>query len=150
MKNAIVILIVISSVFLISFPFFSRGINKDELKTEIKQVEKAFQETLNKQGAAEAFYQFASEEAVVLRGRDSIIMGKEGIRNFYSDSAYINAYAEWAPDFIDISNDGTLAYTYGKYQWKFSDSTGKTTSFSGVFHTVWKRQKDGSWKYVWD
>jgi len=117
---------------------------------KIKEVEKDFQETLNKQGAAEAFFQFASEDAVIVRGRDSLISGKAGIKNFYSDSAYINAHAEWTPDFIDVSQDGTLAYTYGKYQWKFSDSTGLTSSYSGIFHTVWKRQQDGSWKYVWD
>jgi ketosteroid isomerase-like protein len=43
-----------------------------------------------------------------------------------------------------------MAYTYGKYLWKVKDTTGKIQEFKGVFHTVWKRQSDGSWKYGWD
>jgi ketosteroid isomerase-like protein len=30
------------------------------------------------------------------------------------------------------------------------DSVGNKKDFKGIFHTVWKKQKDGSWKYVWD
>jgi ketosteroid isomerase-like protein len=27
---------------------------------------------------------------------------------------------------------------------------GEVGEYQGVFHTVWKRQPDGTWKYVWD
>ncbi|MBK7030961.1 MAG: hypothetical protein IPH45_17925 [Bacteroidales bacterium] len=43
-----------------------------------------------------------------------------------------------------------MAYTYGKYTWKINNGNGDTTVYKGVFHTVWKKQGDGSWKYVWD
>jgi len=26
----------------------------------------------------------------------------------------------------------------------------KTITFNGIFHTVWKKQRGGSWQYVWD
>jgi ketosteroid isomerase-like protein len=57
---------------------------------------------------------------------------------------------KWSPDFIDVSKEGDMAYTYGKYVWQSPDSTGKMNVSNGIFHTVWKRQVDGSWKYVWD
>jgi ketosteroid isomerase-like protein len=56
----------------------------------------------------------------------------------------------WKPDFVDVSKDGEMAYTYGKFTWTFIDSLGNKNNFKGLFHTVWKKQKDGSWKYVWD
>jgi ketosteroid isomerase-like protein len=124
--------------------------NSEALKKEIGQTEKDFQELLNRKGAAAAFYEFAAEDAVVKRENDSLIAGKEAIRKYYDRRAYRTAQAIWEPDFIDVSNDGTLAYTYGKYEWTFSDSAGQKKKYAGIFHTVWKRMPDGSWKYVWD
>jgi len=34
--------------------------------------------------------------------------------------------------------------------WKIKDEQGKIAEYKGVFHTVWKKQADKSWKYVWD
>jgi len=51
---------------------------------------------------------------------------------------------------VDASETGDMGYTYGKYTWQSKDSSGKVDEAKGVFHTVWKKQKDGSWKYVWD
>jgi hypothetical protein len=43
-----------------------------------------------------------------------------------------------------------MAYTYGKYVWTVRNGEDTVISKQGVFHTVRKKQKDGSWKYVWD
>jgi ketosteroid isomerase-like protein len=117
---------------------------------EVIATEKAFCEDLKAKGVAYAFEAYAAQDAVIKRGNDSLIYGKAAIRNFYAAPGYQNAIADWKPDFTDVSADGTMAYTYGKYTWTFKDKAGKETQYSGVFHTVWKRQADGSWKYVWD
>jgi ketosteroid isomerase-like protein len=52
--------------------------------------------------------------------------------------------------FVDVAASGDLAYTYGQYTISSKDENGKEITKSGVFHTVWKQQSDGSWKYVWD
>ncbi|MFC2138829.1 YybH family protein, partial [Bacteroidota bacterium] len=57
---------------------------------------------------------------------------------------------EWKPDYIDVSTSGDLGYTFGKFTFSAKDTTGKLIESEGIFHTVWKRQEDGSWKYVWD
>jgi ketosteroid isomerase-like protein len=124
--------------------------DKEKIKTEIAAIEKEFAGFLRDSGVAAAFYKYAAEDAVIKRGNDSLIRGKEAIGNFYRDSAYQHAVAEWAPDFVDVSDDGTMAYTFGKYTWKFQNPMdGKETVYSGVFHTVWKKS-NGSWRYVWD
>ena len=101
-------------------------------------------------GIAEAFWYYADSNAVIKRKNDSLIKGKEAIKNFYSDNFYKTATVSWSPDFIDVSGNGDLGYTYGKYLWQSKDSSGKINESRGIFHTVWKKQKDGSWRYVWD
>ena len=51
---------------------------------------------------------------------------------------------------IKISDDGTMAFTYGKYIWKITKADSSITEIKGVFHTVWKKQSDKTWKYVRD
>ncbi|MEN9686288.1 MAG: hypothetical protein RLZZ28_2074 [Bacteroidota bacterium] len=122
----------------------------EEIKNEIFQVEKAFEKMATEKGIAEAFYFFADEDAVIKRGNDSLITGKENIKLFYGKINNAGTTVNWSPDFIDIARDGSLAYTYGKYVWKIKNEAGISTEHKGVFHTVWKKQKDNSWKYVWD
>lgn len=124
--------------------------DKKTLSKEVEQTEFAFQNQLNKEGAATAFYNFAAPEAVIKRENDSLIKGNTAIKNYYNKTFYEKAKAIWKPDFIDISEDGTMAYTYGKYTWTFSSKEGKEETYKGVFHTVWKKMPDKSWKYVWD
>ena len=120
------------------------------IQIEIRNVEKNFQQSLVTDGAASAFFKFAADSAVIKRENDTLIAGKEAIKNYYSNPFYKNAVAIWEPDFIDVSDDGTMAYTFGKYEWTFTDSAGNKSNYKGIFHTVWKKMKDGTWKYVWD
>jgi ketosteroid isomerase-like protein len=124
--------------------------DKEAMKKEIFQTEKDFEKMAADKGVAEAFYYFADDSAVILRQNDSIIKGKENIKTFYVKREKKNATVNWTPDFVEVSDCGTLGYTYGKYVWKITDDSAKVTEYKGVFHTVWKKQKDGSWKYVWD
>jgi len=123
--------------------------DKDEIKNEILQTEKAIEKMTTEKGIAEAFYYFADEKAVIKRENDTLIIGKENIKIYYNKNNK-NATVNWIPDYIDVSDCGTLGYTYGKYVWKIKNKEGLITEYKGIFHTVWKKQKDGNWKYVWD
>jgi ketosteroid isomerase-like protein len=139
-------------VFLMFFIFVScnQQRNKDQLNKEIFNTEKSFEKMCVEKGIAEGFYFFADDSAVIKRQNDTLIIGKDNIKNYYANDFYKKASVLWTPDFIDVSDDGSMAYTYGKYIWTVNDDNGSVTEFKGVFHTVWKRQKDNSWKYVWD
>ena len=145
-------IIIIACTLLLTACNQSKPAAKDSnaIKEEIQKAEKDFETMAAEKGIAEAFWFYADSNAVIKRNNDSLIHTKEGIKNFYSADFYKTASVKWSPDFIDVSPDGNMAYTYGKYLWQSKDSTGKPLEFSGIFHTVWKRQPDGSWKYVWD
>lgn len=118
-------------------------------RTGILEAEKAFEKMASEKGLAEAFWYFADENAVILRGNDSLITGKDNIRNYYEINPGHDVKLTWNPDFIGVSDCGSLGYTYGKFLYSTHDSTGKTIERKGIFHTVWKKTEDG-WKYVWD
>lgn len=116
-------------------------------KARIEQTEREFAQMAGEKGVAEAFYEYAADSAVILRA-GTLIRGREAIRKYYSTNLKPGTELLWAPDFIDVSGD--LGYTYGKYTHRVPDSTGLITESHGYFHTVWKRQPDGSWRFVWD
>lgn len=120
------------------------------LEKEIFQTEKAFEKMASEIGIAEAFYYYAAEDAVIKRENDTLIIGKKNIRTYYEKINDEKTTVSWTPDYINMSADGTMAYTYGKYLWKIKDEQGEIAEYKGVFHTVWKKQEDKSWKYVWD
>lgn len=117
---------------------------------EIRQAEAAFSQRVREKGIAAGFGDFADSSAVIKRENDSLITGPAGIRRYYSQPYFQRATVEWSPDFTDASPDGRMGYTYGRYTWVHTDSSGRKTESRGVFHTVWKKQKDGTWRYVWD
>jgi len=115
---------------------------------EITRAEKDFEKMAADSGIARAFYFYADTGATIKRQHDTLIHGKEAILNYYSADYFKTAKVSWSPDFIDAS--GEIGYTYGKYRWLSKDSSGKEEVSTGIFHTVWKKQPKGDWKYVWD
>jgi ketosteroid isomerase-like protein len=56
----------------------------------------------------------------------------------------------WTPVKADMAASGDLGYTYGNFIFKSKDKDGKIVPRYGKYMSVWKRQKDGSWKVVVD
>ena len=123
---------------------------KEKWKTEILQTEKAFSEFAQKEGVGNAFAKFADNDAVIMRN-NNLVIGKEGLLSYYSETMEnTDTKLSWRPEFVDVSNSGDLGYTYGYYTFTVKDTLDNKIVTKGVFHTVWKRQDDGSWKFVWD
>ena len=144
------ILLFVSFITMVSCSDSKPKKSAEELKKEIIATEKAFEAYCKQHGIANGFYEFADSSAVIKLKNDSMLNGRTSIKNHFDKTVSKNATVTWNADFVGVSEDGTLAYSYGKYIWTVTDSLGKKQDFNGVFHTVWKRQKDGSWKYVWD
>lgn len=119
----------------------------EKWKQEVLDTEKDFAEMVKQQGIHKAFVYFADENAVLMR-KDQIIAGKSDIELYYSGQHSRNL--DWKPDFVEVAASGDLAYTYGKYTFTSTDSLGNENISTGVFHTVWKKQADGAWRFVWD
>lgn len=150
MKNIIASLVLICLLFISC----STSTTKDPIeqwKNEILETEQNFAVMVKDDGIHAAFLNYADENAVLKRG-DTLVIGKKKIKEFFNRQSPTNKSISltWKPDFVDVSNSGDLGYTYGQYIFSYTDSTGARITNNGVFHTVWKRQPDGTWRYVWD
>jgi len=123
----------------------------DKWKDEILEAEKDFAALAANEGIPEAFTTYAAEDAVLMRN-NTLLVGKVNlIKHFENQPSKVKDESlRWKPDFVDVSVSGDLGYTYGHFIYSYTDSTGTTIENRGVFHTVWKRQADGSWRFVWD
>jgi ketosteroid isomerase-like protein len=144
----------IKYIFLISLLFIScdsetKEIQMEELKNEVLLVEHDFAEFAKNEGIAKAFHSYADKDAVLNRN-NTLIKGKEEIQKYFESQILSDIKLEWKPDFVDVAKSGDLAYTYGKYTFSAIDSNGDSINSNGIFHTVWKKQTNGIWKYVWD
>jgi ketosteroid isomerase-like protein len=94
---------------------------------------------------------YFEENGSMLGPNAPIVTGKEAITKNLSQFFAIPALKlTWLADKANVARSGELGYTSGAYQMTFSDATGKTLSDKGKYVTVWKKQKDGSWKVSLD
>jgi ketosteroid isomerase-like protein len=124
--------------------------NKEEAVKQIAQAEKDFAQMAKDKGIAEAFTFYADSNATIRRHNDTLITGRQGIHDFYEAPFFRSATVTWTAEHVEAAEQGDLGYTFGHYTWTATDSSGKKEESKGVFHTVWKKQKDGTWKYIWD
>jgi ketosteroid isomerase-like protein len=120
----------------------------EKTKSEVLATEIAFEKMVKEQGIGAGFAFFADSDAVINR-HNFLLKGKDEISKHYH-AINQNVKLEWKADFVDVATSCDLAYTYGHYTFSQPDSTGQWVTSTGFFHTVWKKQSDGSWKYVWD
>ena len=138
------------SIMLMSLYGTAQTVREQSIK-EINAAENAFAKMAAEKGVQQAFVFYAAEDAVIKRGNDSLVRGKIGIGNFYATDFFKRALVVWAPNFTDAAESGDMGYTFGNFTWQLKDESGKLIEErKGIFHTVWKKQKDGTWKYVWD
>ena len=120
-------------------------------KQEIRDTERDFAAMAKSEGIPAAFLAYAADSAVLMRN-NSIVKGKIKMSEYFKaqplDMSQLSL--SWEPEFVDVARSGDLGYTYGPFVFSITDSTGVTRENKGIFHTVWKRQEDGSWKFVWD
>lgn len=116
---------------------------------EITKAESDFNKMASDSGIANAFLHFAAPDAVILRG-NHCYQGLDSIAFYFQNTDYQNVSLSWRPNFIEAAASGDLGYTYGKYQLSATDSSGTTQTHEGYFHTVWQRQPNGIWRFVWD
>jgi len=123
----------------------------EQWKQEIIDTERNFAALAAEEGIPAAFSAYAADDVVLMRN-NQLIKGKEDLQKSFANSPAKspNITLTWTPDFVDVSNSGDLGYTYGKYVYTVIDSMGGAQRDTGIFHTVWKRQADGNWRFVWD
>ena len=113
-----------------------------ELKEQVRQAEIAFAKTMADRNHA-AFATFIAEDSVFF-GRSEAFRGKAAVvaswKQLYEGP---QAPFSWGPETVEVLDSGELALSSGPVL----DSTGKRF---GTFQSIWKREKDGGWRVIFD
>ncbi len=140
----------VSAAFLliIALSFFSCDVKKETTQRssihEILNADISFSDMSRQVGMKKAFLQYIDNEGVLLRPGHLPLVGAEAIDflSQLSDTAYT---LTWQPMKAEISKSGELGFTYGVYELNIKDSV-----YKGTYVSIWKKQNDGSWKFVLD
>ena len=117
-----------------------------EDKQKMIEADKAFSAMSVEKGMKNAFLEYIDSNGVLLKPNRYPIIGADAIDYLIQmdDSSYT---LEWQPKFGAVAASGDLGYTYGLYALKPKN---KDTTIYGTYISIWKKQSDGSWKFVLD
>jgi ketosteroid isomerase-like protein len=134
---------------LLALPAMSAPPNKEELMAELVKVEAAFSAMAQDKGLLAAFEFFAAPDVAFIDTDPRKFRGLEAVRaRMGPDQPGVTL--TWSASFTDVSDDGTLGYNYGRDEARRPGPDGKEIVRGGWFLTIWKRQPDGTWRYVMD
>lgn len=123
--------------------------NKEKLKAEVAAREDSFCAMAKEKGLLAAFSFFAAPDVAFIDTDPRKFRGPAAVlERIGPDRPGISL--TWSAYYTDVSDDGTLGYNYGRYESRGPGPDGKERVRGGWFLTIWKRQPDGSWKYVMD
>ena len=114
---------------------------------DLFKVDKEFSALSKEKGMKYAFLEYAADSAVLLQRNIMPIIGKMAIHSSFEAFSDTGFMLTWEPLDADISKSGDLGYTYGLYTSLIKSDNSLSR---GKYVTVWKKQADGSWKYVLD
>jgi ketosteroid isomerase-like protein len=141
-KSAVVLLLLASLLSTLSFAQQKSAQGSDLLV----QLEADFAKAVAEHGRA-AFVTYFADEGVELEDGGGIST-RDAINK---QPAWPEGTSlTWTPVKADMAASGDLGYTYGNYVFKSKDKEGKPVTAYGKYMSVWKKQKDGSWKVVVD
>jgi ketosteroid isomerase-like protein len=102
------------------------------------QQERAFAKMADEKSTRDAFLEFLADESLLF------MPGPTPGKMYYRSRPALPLKLSWAPEFADVSAAGDLGYTSGP--WEIRKTATDPPSSFGHFNTLWRLQKDGSWK----
>jgi len=110
----------------------------------VVEAEHAFAQYSIDHGMKDAFINFAAPEGVLFR-RGPV----NAIESWKNRNPAPTALLTWWPSYADVSAAGDMGWTTGPYELR-EKPTDEKPAGTGHFFTVWRRQTDGTFKFVVD
>jgi len=123
---------------------FRKQSDRIEALNRLQQTDVDFSNRSKEVGMKKAFLEYMEQDGVLLRPGRMPIIGADAVEfiSAMNDSSFT---LTWQPLNADISAASDMGYTYGTYNMHTKDSVHK-----GTYVTIWKKGKDGNWKFVLD
>lgn len=116
---------------------------------QIRTSDMAFSSLAGRVGTGRAFGDYAAESAQMFSAPGEFITGPRAISESFGLAGTSGALV-WHPVAGEVAQSGDMGFTVGNAVFTGRrDDGGQIVRFS-KYLTVWKRQRDGSWRYVVD
>ena len=115
----------------------------DDAARTMVEAEKNFYQAGQERGTRAAFLAFLADDGVVFRP------GPVNGKKVWTERPETSLDLIWEPTFASMARSADFGFTSGPAQWKAKKEDEKPLGY-GQFISVWKKQKDGSWKVALD
>lgn len=119
-------------------------------RTDVMKADREFDLATSRRGADGWASYFAPDGKMILSDT-RIVEGQKAVgdlmRPLFADPA--NSL-RWQPEFADVAKSGDLGYTVGSSKRIGKAQDGALVESQGRYVTIWKKQRDGSWKVALD
>jgi ketosteroid isomerase-like protein len=115
----------------------------------IRNADTRFSAEATRAGTGEAFGRFAAPDAQVFSGPGEFVTGPQAITESFGPPSS-GATLVWHPVEGEMSGSGDLGFTVGNAVFTERRDGAQPVFRYSKYITVWKKQRDGSWKYVVD
>lgn len=115
----------------------------------IRAADTDFSRDATRFGTGEAFGRYAAQDAQIFSGPGEFITGPDAITESFGPPGKKSSLV-WHPVEGEIAASGDLGFTVGNAVFNGERDDGALVVRYSKYLTVWKRQRDGSWRYVVD
>ncbi len=115
----------------------------------IRAADADFSNDATKFGAGEAFGRYAATDAQIFSGPGEFISGPHAISESFGPPTEKNTLV-WHPVHGEVAASGDLGFTVGNAVFTGIREDGAQMQRFSKYLTIWKKQRDGSWRYVVD
>lgn len=123
------------------------GEDVERLKMEVVEADRSFNKLAQEKGIAEAFTYYADEKVIKPSPNQFPVVGKFALLEYFKKNP--PAYQlTWEP--LRAEASGNLGYTFGGFELVIKTKSGSDSTLYGNYVSVWRKKKDGSWRYVID
>ena len=117
---------------------------------KVMQLSKQWSQAASR-GDVEKIIGYWADDAVVMSAGEPVLNGKQAIRKMVEESYKMPGFRiNWEPQSVVVSESGDMAYLLENSQISFTDSTGKPFTINNNAVSIWRKQKDGTWKNAVD
>lgn len=116
---------------------------------QVRAADTAFSALAQRVGTGRAFGDFAAENAQIFSTPGEFITGPNAISESFGLSGSSGALV-WHPIAGEVAQSGDLGFTAGNAVFTGTREDGGQVVRYSKYLTVWKKQRDGSWRYVVD
>lgn len=117
-------------------------------RAALLKTDREFSQFAASNGVAAAFLEYITDDATIFPMMENPVTGRDAIRE--NLAALAGAQLLWQPTRAEVARAGDFGFTWGTYEFRGTGPQGESRVSFGKYVSIWKKQRDGTWKLYLD